>query len=182
MVRKRHYQQCLDELEGLIVSRMFELTKMNMSQTALWVCSQAICRALDQYNAAASTLSPPCPNLSWNDVVKYTFLADFDLLCDLHQDVRDRPWSQPTFCVMIDHSFKLERAHEEILCLNVEISHVITYIRDKDLFLQSKEAELRVHSPGLVHQVQKHRLEKGHSNKQHMHWFRKLSLVPGFMG
>ncbi|KAF8225630.1 hypothetical protein L208DRAFT_1305367, partial [Tricholoma matsutake] len=33
MVRKRHYQRCLDELKGLIVSRMFELMKMNMSQT-----------------------------------------------------------------------------------------------------------------------------------------------------
>ena len=33
MVGKRRYQRCLDELEGLVVSRMFELTKMNMSQT-----------------------------------------------------------------------------------------------------------------------------------------------------
>jgi hypothetical protein len=33
MVGKRRYQRCLDDLEGLIVSRMFELTKINMSQT-----------------------------------------------------------------------------------------------------------------------------------------------------
>jgi hypothetical protein len=33
LVGKRRYQRCLDELEGLVVSRMFELTKMNMSQT-----------------------------------------------------------------------------------------------------------------------------------------------------
>lgn len=33
MVSKRRYQRCLDTLEGLIVARMFELTKMNMSQT-----------------------------------------------------------------------------------------------------------------------------------------------------
>ena len=33
MVGKRRYQRCLDALEGLIVARMFELTKMNMSQT-----------------------------------------------------------------------------------------------------------------------------------------------------
>jgi len=33
MVGKRRYQRCLDSLEGLIVARMFELTKMNMSQT-----------------------------------------------------------------------------------------------------------------------------------------------------
>jgi hypothetical protein len=29
----RRYQRCIDVLEGLVVARMFELTKMNMSQT-----------------------------------------------------------------------------------------------------------------------------------------------------
>jgi hypothetical protein len=33
MVSMRHYQRCIDTLEGLVVARMFELTKMNMSQT-----------------------------------------------------------------------------------------------------------------------------------------------------
>ena len=32
-VSMRWYQRCLDTLEGLIVACMFELTKMNMSQT-----------------------------------------------------------------------------------------------------------------------------------------------------
>jgi hypothetical protein len=32
-VSMRRYQRCIDTLEGLIVARMFELTKMNMSQT-----------------------------------------------------------------------------------------------------------------------------------------------------
>jgi hypothetical protein len=32
-VSMRQYQRCLDTLEGLVVARMFELTKMNMSQT-----------------------------------------------------------------------------------------------------------------------------------------------------
>ena len=35
LVGKRCYQRCLDNLEGLIVSRMFELTKMNMSQMGM---------------------------------------------------------------------------------------------------------------------------------------------------
>ena len=32
-VVKRRYQCCIDNLEGLVVARMFELSKMNMSQT-----------------------------------------------------------------------------------------------------------------------------------------------------
>lgn len=34
-VVKRRYQRCIDNLEGLVVARMFELSKMNMSQTGL---------------------------------------------------------------------------------------------------------------------------------------------------
>jgi hypothetical protein len=91
MVGKRRYQRVLDELEGLVVSRMFELTKMNMSQTGaifllclyilliqafigyklrkhiatvLRARSLAIRNSLDRYNTAASALSPACPNLS----------------------------------------------------------------------------------------------------------------------
>jgi hypothetical protein len=32
-VKKRRYQRALDQLQALIISRMFELTKMNMSGT-----------------------------------------------------------------------------------------------------------------------------------------------------
>lgn len=36
LVANRKYQRALDHLEGLIVARMFELTKMNMSQTGAY--------------------------------------------------------------------------------------------------------------------------------------------------
>jgi len=35
-VSMQHYQCCIDALEGLVVARMFELTKMNMSQTGMF--------------------------------------------------------------------------------------------------------------------------------------------------
>ncbi|KZP05529.1 hypothetical protein FIBSPDRAFT_673874, partial [Athelia psychrophila] len=92
MVAMRRYQGAVDHLEGLIVARMFELTKMNMSQTgykmrkhiskALQSRSQAICTALERYNTAARALSPPRQQLEWSDVVDYAFLADFDILRD----------------------------------------------------------------------------------------------------
>src|ERR1700678_1471750 len=34
-VMMRTYQRCIDVLEGLVVARMFELTKMNRSQTGI---------------------------------------------------------------------------------------------------------------------------------------------------
>jgi hypothetical protein len=140
------YQRCLDSLKGLIVLRMFELTKMNLLQTgtsssylfntflctvvgyklrkhiakALQACSQVIHNALEKYNNAASALSPPHPYLSWNNVVESAFLADFDLR-DAHQDIHDRPWAAPACCLAMDQYFKLEHAHEEIQRLNIEI-------------------------------------------------------------
>ncbi|KAG6888720.1 hypothetical protein C0992_007679 [Termitomyces sp. T32_za158] len=47
---------------------------------------QAVQNALDKYNMAAHALSPPCPELSWDLVVEYAFLADFDLLSDTRED------------------------------------------------------------------------------------------------
>jgi hypothetical protein len=38
-VLMRTYQRCIDVLEGLIVARMFELTKMNRSQTGITLVS-----------------------------------------------------------------------------------------------------------------------------------------------
>ena len=114
--------------------------------------------------------------------MEYAFLADFDLLRDSRQDVRDRPWTNPACRVVIDQYFKLERAREEIQRLNVEITRVVTYIRDEERFLRSKEAEVMLVNPGLARQVKIHRMERGRFNARHMERFRKLAFLPGFSG
>jgi hypothetical protein len=53
-VSKRLYQRCLDSLEGLIVARMFELTKMNMSQTGMSLSSNSLYNT----NPKATRLQP----------------------------------------------------------------------------------------------------------------------------
>jgi hypothetical protein len=121
-------------------------------------------------------------NLSWDDIVEYAFLADFDLLRESRQDVRDRPWTKPAYRVVIDQFFKLERAREEIQRLNIEILRIVTYIQDEDIYLWLKEDEIRKVNPGLARQVGKHRMERARFNNQHMCRFRKLSLLPGFTG
>lgn len=108
LVTECKYQWALDNLEELVVARIFEHTKMNWSQTGIWflylLCiftnlplgyalhkhignalkkwSAAIWAALDCYNVAARTLRPPKPTLKWDDIVEYAFLSDFDLLHD----------------------------------------------------------------------------------------------------
>ncbi|KAJ7429411.1 hypothetical protein B0H11DRAFT_2409247 [Mycena galericulata] len=151
-VKKRKYQQALDALELLIVERIFELTKMNQSQTgykmrkhiakALQARSKAVKSAIERYNTAASSLHPPMPHLSWEQVVDYAFLADFDILRDTRAEVQSRPWTRPAYRLSMDRYFKILRAREEIKRLNVEIPRVVTWIRDENRVLRKKEAEL----------------------------------------
>jgi hypothetical protein len=47
---------------------------------ALQVQSKAIWSALHRYNLAASALDLPRQHLSWEEVIDYTFLANFDIL------------------------------------------------------------------------------------------------------
>ncbi|KAF8132147.1 hypothetical protein K438DRAFT_1694684, partial [Mycena galopus ATCC 62051] len=105
MVINRRYQRALDELEGLVVARMFELSKAHMSDTgynlrkhiakALQARSKGVRSALDRYNDAAAALSPPRTHLTWEQIVDYAFLADFDLLREGREDIRSEPWAQP---------------------------------------------------------------------------------------
>ncbi|KAG6809423.1 hypothetical protein H0H92_000318 [Tricholoma furcatifolium] len=63
--------------------------------------------ALDRYNAAAAAMSPSRPVLSWDQVVEYVFLANFDLLRNCCQDVNERPWARPSARLAMDQHFKI---------------------------------------------------------------------------
>jgi hypothetical protein len=80
--------------------------------------------------------------LTWNNIVEYAFLTDFDLLRDSRPDIRDRPWSTPAARAALDQFFKIERAHEEIYHLNIEIPRVVMNIQDENCFLLTHEAKV----------------------------------------
>lgn len=78
--------------------------------SALQARSHTTKTALERYNQAAAALSPARPQLSWNEVVGYAFLADFDLLRDSRRDTRERPRSKPACRVPMVCFFKTVRA------------------------------------------------------------------------
>lgn len=144
--------------------------------------SQALATALKKYNTAAGALTPKAPTLSWDQVVEYAFLSDFDLLRDCRQDVRQRPWAEPANRVLRDSYFKTQRAHEEIQRLNVEIRQVVTYVQDEDRFLLAKEAEVAKTDPFLAHQIKQYHGLRTRFNTLHVHRFQKLAQMTGFSG
>ncbi|KAJ7784074.1 hypothetical protein B0H14DRAFT_3095688 [Mycena olivaceomarginata] len=117
-IKKRKYQLALNSVEHLIVQRIFELTKVNQSQTD----AKAYAKSLQARSKA--------PHLE--QVVEYTFLADFDILRDTRDEVQSRPWTRPAYRLAMDSYFKLCRAREEIQRLNIEIRRVVTWIRGRE--------------------------------------------------
>ncbi|KAJ7049089.1 hypothetical protein C8F01DRAFT_1094008 [Mycena amicta] len=196
-VRKHAYRKALDALELLVIQRLLELTKMNRSGTdnivkvikwrkhiakALQVRSKAIRAALERYNTAATAMLPSKPTLSWEQVVNYTFLSDFDLLRE-ENGVDGEKWAQPMFRFLMDSFFKIERAREEVQRLNIEICRVVTWIRDERQYLQRMEKGLRdAGEVTLAVQMKCYGQQRGIFAATHMQKFWELAKRDGFTG
>jgi len=114
--------------------------------------------------------------------VQYAFLADFDLLRETREDVRERAWARPAARVAMDQHFRIIRAEEEIARLNIEICRVITHLHDEEKFLHAHEDNLRPRDSALAHQLRCYRLQRGRFNALHQERFRQLGSMPGFTG
>jgi hypothetical protein len=148
---------------------------------SLQVRSRAVKTALERYNAAAAAMDPPKPQLAWEKVVEYAFLAEFDLLREGREDIRTESWALPAGRAAMDQHFKIVHAEEEIQRLNVEIPHLITYMADEREFLAYQEQRLREEGKdALAHQVRAHCIEYGRFDDLHLQRLWKLSKEPGF--
>lgn len=149
---------------------------------ALQQRSQAIRTAIAQFNEAARSMIPERPQLTWEQVLDYAFLADFDLLRDSRGDVRVQPWANHTTRLYMDSWFKLERAAEEIRRLNIEIRRVVTHLHDEGRFLMAAELKVAHTNAPLAFQIQKYRLQRTRFADLHVRRFRNLAALPGFTG
>ncbi|KAJ7339791.1 hypothetical protein DFH08DRAFT_963839 [Mycena albidolilacea] len=193
LVKEKKFTDALNALELLIVERIFELTKVNRSGTAykmrmhiakaLQARSMAIKNAISQYNTAAFALEPPAPSLTWDQVIGYTFLADFDFLRATDGELLNKPWSQPAYYLAMDSYFKILRAREEIVRLNIEICRLVTWINNEDRFLWNCELELVESGDSkMAVLVRRYWMERGRSDIHHMKRFWRLAKTPGFTG
>uniref|UniRef100_A0A8H8CMU1 Uncharacterized protein n=1 Tax=Psilocybe cubensis TaxID=181762 RepID=A0A8H8CMU1_PSICU len=138
LLQERNYRHAVDNLERLVVQRLFELMKLRMNgvgyklrekiSKALHARSVAIQTALKQYNTAASLLIPPREPLTWATVVQAATVADFDLLRDTRNDICQFPWTEPSRREATNFYFRIKRARKEIVHLNVEITRLLTFL------------------------------------------------------
>jgi hypothetical protein len=136
---------------------------------------------LASYNTAAAALNEPRNPLTWEQVVEYAFLSDFDLLHDGRNDIHEELWAKPSGHATMDQYFKLQRADEEIFRLNIEIPRFITYMCDEEAFLEWEEVHVRgEHSDAFAYQVRRYAMRQGWFNNNHMLRLIKLSHEPRF--
>lgn len=114
--------------------------------------------------------------------MEYAFLADFDLLRDTRQDIRQKEWEKPVNRALRDEYFKIQRAKEEIERLNIEIKRLVTHIQDEDNYLRGMEEHLFSTDPVLAFQVGNYRLERTRFDLLHLRRLSKLANLPGFTG
>jgi hypothetical protein len=144
--------------------------------------SNALQKALEWYNTVAAARNPPAPKLSWDQVVGFAFLADFNLLRHSRQDICEKPWASPSNRAIRDQYFKIQRAQEEIEWLNVKIRQVVTYMEDEETFLKAAEDAAAQTDLQLAHQIALYHMECGRAFSIHQSCFQKLANNPRFTG
>ncbi len=149
---------------------------------ALQQRSQAIRNAIERYNTLIKQMKLSRPTLTWDQVINYAFLADFDVLRDCQEDIKQKPWANPGSRALMDDYFKVIRAQEEIVRLNIEIHRVVTYLHDEERFLRFKEQQSSVKNPALAHQIKRLRQERSRFTEIHTRRFSSLSSLPAFTG
>ncbi|KAF8522985.1 hypothetical protein JB92DRAFT_2827420 [Gautieria morchelliformis] len=189
---KREYHRAVDVLEGLVVSQLFELTKMNQSETgyklrvkianALKARSAAIRTAIMRYNEAAMRLSTPRPPLDTKTVLEYVFLAEFDLLRDSQHQVQDRPWSWPVERIAMTLWFKIQRSQEELDRVVIETCRLKTWMHDEEVALQRAIENLEGNDPSLAHQLQKKLTYIMAVNEVHRAMLKRIQRSPLWSG
>ncbi|KAG1752328.1 uncharacterized protein EDB91DRAFT_1243104 [Suillus paluster] len=128
--QERQFIRLVEELEGLVVQRLFELSKANLAGTGGHLLDLKI--TLEKYNRLAPLQNPPCPVLDYSKIVGYASLGEFSLLKHLRHDILTKPWTVSTNHEMAVKYFKLVRSHEEIVQLNVEIKHLQSWVEHED--------------------------------------------------
>ncbi|KAJ7880727.1 hypothetical protein B0H14DRAFT_2566126 [Mycena olivaceomarginata] len=132
------------------------------------------------------------PSITWEQVVEYAFLADFDILRDTCTEIQSKPWTRLAYRLAMDCYFKILHAREEIKRLNVEIPRVVTWIRDENRFLRKMErilsdgegkSDVEKETDGyMAVQVRLYRQQRGHFDAGHLKRFHELARMPGFTG
>ncbi|EMD35110.1 hypothetical protein CERSUDRAFT_54347 [Gelatoporia subvermispora B] len=187
----RKYNLALDNVEQLVVQRLFELTKLGMSGIgyklreigkALKSRAETIKKALEHYNALAAKLKPLREPLSWSQIVGMASLADFDLLRESREDIRWLPWAKPENRRAMNMHFNIKHAHEEIHRLNIEATCLFSAMVVEHYDFQMAIKCHAESDPALAAELEARWCLRDHINSKIAARLWQTSYLPGFSG
>jgi len=207
-IKDRKFIRTIDELEGLVVQRLFELSKANLAGTGrshmlynfmLLTCSlgyklrqhiskaiacqsASLCTTLDRYNKLAPQQDPPRLLLEYSDIISYSWLGDFNLLKCSWSDVMSKPWAMHANRDVAVKYFKVIHTWEEITRLNVEIHRLHKWVDDEDKHLTSTLLELHKTDKPLAVALSVYASACCHVNDIHQRQLKAVYSMKGFMG
>ncbi len=145
---------------------------------------KAIRSALSQYNKLAVLMVPENPpTLKWKNVVNYTFISEFNLLCNAHShdDIIKKPWAIQLNREVASKFFKILRAQDEIIRLNVECRRLQTRIRNEEEEFRKAISNIIPADPFLAAKI--HGIYVRQARVNHVHKVcRAIQALPGFNG
>lgn len=141
---------------------------------------KSIQAAIEDYNKAASSLSPPCQSVTWEEVLEYTYLSEFDILRDTREDVRERKWATPKNRLLMQQFFKMIGAEDELDRLHTEIRRFLTSMRDEEEKTESVAQGLRSSHPALALAVRLQGQQRSRFNSAHRAKLHAIKKLPGF--
>ncbi|QRW09387.1 hypothetical protein RhiLY_08386 [Ceratobasidium sp. AG-Ba] len=153
LLNNQEFYKCLDELEQLLVRRVIERSKANMPGTgyqmrmnvnkSITSRSKPIKRLIKRFNAIAAAMSPPVPQISWDEVSDVSVLSDLHILRGSQRGIYMQPWTLPLNRQAVNQYHRLLRAEEEIARLNIEIRRLATFISDEESSLPLAVEKIR---------------------------------------
>ena len=149
---------------------------------ALKTRAEAIRRALEAYNDAAAQLNPPRERLTWTKLMETTTLAEFDLLRDSRQDIRQQPWTQPARREAMNLYFGIKRAREEVERLNIKIRRLVTFMIDDHHDFHHAVAANIIVNPTLAHELSWQWEFRNQVHSQISFRLQQTSRLKGFSG
>jgi hypothetical protein len=205
----QNYQDALGELELLIVKQLIELTKLNIGGictdlffvhelSALILCLwlvynqrekinqalknrlDAIHTSLDKYNKAAKALNRD--QLTMAEVMKMTSIADFHLLGETRDDIRNARWTHHDAREATWLYFRVKQAREEVERLNVEMKRQITYMIEEHTLYSQVYAQIRKQNFYLATYLDKERKHRDEIFAHVTNYILKTSCLQGFTG
>ncbi|EIW56750.1 uncharacterized protein TRAVEDRAFT_127597 [Trametes versicolor FP-101664 SS1] len=191
-ISERRYHRALGKLQRLVIQRLFELHKLNLSRTgykarthiakSLQTRCKAIRNAVNVYNQAARELDPPRETLDWSKASHYAFLEEFALLRDTSKDIREKDWAKPVVRETMRIMQRIDRAHEELRNANRDIRRLHTWIRDEEVLFAAVLEDLEKRGDPLFGAAQHYIRHRRAANARNLAYIERTYALTGFTG